>query len=259
MQKRHKARRKLSPVLFAMHVNDINVALNDHSDHKINILLYAGDLVIVANTKLDLQRKLDRLHQYCIKKCLSVNIKKSKILVINSRKPTGSFRFSTDTLEEVDSFKYLGVTFCRNGSFLQAQENLASQARRTQASLDCHIMQHKHLPNVIFELCDTLIKPILLHGSEIYGSSMSKDIEQVHANFIKKIVLAVKPSKNNCFIYIYVETGRYALQIDVHVRMIKYWLNLTLSHRHQYIWTYMQHVYHMQYIWTYVIIIYIIV
>ena len=44
------------------------------------MLSYADDLVIIANTRLDLQRKLDRLHQYCIKKCLSVNIKKCKNL-----------------------------------------------------------------------------------------------------------------------------------------------------------------------------------
>ena len=48
-----------------MHVKNINDALNDYT---INILLYADDLVIIANTRLDLQRKLDRLHQYCIKK-----------------------------------------------------------------------------------------------------------------------------------------------------------------------------------------------
>ena len=58
----------LSPVSFAMHVNDINDALNDYADDKINILLYADDLVIIANTRLDLQTKLDRLHQYSIKK-----------------------------------------------------------------------------------------------------------------------------------------------------------------------------------------------
>ena len=154
--------KSLSPVLFAMHVNDINDALNDHTIHKINILLYADDLVIIASNRLDLKRKLDRLHQYCIKNCLSVNIKTSKILVNNSRKPTESFRYSTDKLEEVDSFKYLEATFCRNGSFLQAQENLACQARRAHASLDCYIIQHKHLPvNFIFESFDTLIKPIL--------------------------------------------------------------------------------------------------
>ena len=65
----------------------------------------------------------------------------------------------------------------------------------------------------------TQIKSILLYGSEIYGSSMSKDIKQVHAIFIKK-TLDGKLSTKNCVIY--VETDRYALQIDVHVRMIKY-------------------------------------
>ena len=72
-----------------MHDNDINDSLNNNKNHKINILLYVDDLVIIANTRLNLQRKLDRLHRYCIKNCLYVNIKKSKILVINSRKPTG--------------------------------------------------------------------------------------------------------------------------------------------------------------------------
>ena len=124
----------LSPVLFAMHVNDINDALNDHTDHKINILLYADDLVIIANTiGSTCKENLIDCISIELKKCLSVNIKKIKILVIHSRKPTDSFRFSTDTLEEVDSFKYLGVTFCRNGLFLQAQENLACHARRAQA------------------------------------------------------------------------------------------------------------------------------
>ena len=95
----------LSPVSFARHISD---AL---TDHKMNILLYADDLVIIENTRLNFQRKLGRLHQYCVKKCLSVNIKKSTILVTNSTKLTGSFRFSTDTLKEVDLLKDIGLQF----------------------------------------------------------------------------------------------------------------------------------------------------
>ena len=69
-----------------------------------------------------------------------------------------------------------------------AQKNLACHVRRAQASLDCYIMQHKHLPvNVRFFLKnDTLIKRILLYGTEIYGFSTSNDMEQLHVNFIKK-------------------------------------------------------------------------
>ena len=75
-----------------MHVNDIN----DHTSHKINILLYADNLVVITNTRLDFQKKLIDYISIVLKKCLSVNIKKTKI--INSSNSTGSFRFSTDTL-----------------------------------------------------------------------------------------------------------------------------------------------------------------
>ena len=60
-----------------------------------------------------------------------------------------------------------------------------------------------------------------MHGSQIHDSSMSKDIEQVHVNFIRETLqtVGVQPSTNNCVIY--VETGGSALLIDVHVRMMK--------------------------------------
>ena len=43
----------------------------------------------------------------------------------------------------------------------------------------------------------TQIKSIILYGSKIYCSSMSKDIEQVHAIFIKK-TLGGNMSTKNC-------------------------------------------------------------
>ena len=53
--------------------------------------------------------------------------------------------------------------------------------------------------NIVFELFDTLIKPILWYACEIWGSKMGSDIEKMHINFIKT-VLGVKPSTNTCSI-----------------------------------------------------------
>ena len=72
--------------------------------------------------------------------------------------------------------------------------------------------------NIIFELFDTLIKPILLHTSDIWGIKLGKDIEQQHLSFMKRI-LGVKRSTNKCLIY--AETGRYQLYITIYVQ-IKY-------------------------------------
>ena len=46
--------------------------------------------------------------------------------------------------------------------------------------------------NIVFELFDTFIKPILLYACEIWGSKMGKDIEKMHINF-SKTVLALNP------------------------------------------------------------------
>ena len=161
--------------------------LNSSNDRKIDVLMYADDLVLVGHSRIELQRKLVKLHSYYKENCMSVNIKKSNILVFHSRKSTQPFKYDNITIVEVDSFKYLGITFCRSGALTLAQEKLSQQARRAQATLDLYLIKHKHLPvKTIFELFDTLIRPILLFGSEIYGMSISNDIEQLHISFIKK-------------------------------------------------------------------------
>ena len=44
-------------MLFAIHINGINNALNDATSNKLNALLYDDDLVIRPNTMLNLQLK----------------------------------------------------------------------------------------------------------------------------------------------------------------------------------------------------------
>ena len=76
-----------------------------------------------------------------------------------------------------------------------------------------YLRKHKHMPvNIVFELFDTLIKPILLCACEIWGSKMGKEIEIMHINFIKT-VLGVKPSTNTCLLY--AETGRFPLYVTI--------------------------------------------
>ena len=74
----------LSPTLFKLFINDLPNILDDDSvsvtldKENIPCLLYADDLVLISNTKSDLQHKLNLLNDYCAKWCLEVNIKKNK-------------------------------------------------------------------------------------------------------------------------------------------------------------------------------------
>ena len=78
----------MSPFLFSMYLNDIeeHFILNGFEGIEIGmlklfLLLYADDIVLLAETEQGLQKGLDLLEQYCDKWKLTVNINKKKIMV----------------------------------------------------------------------------------------------------------------------------------------------------------------------------------
>ena len=98
----------LSTILFAMSINDISKKLSVvDSDRDMNILLYADDLVILAESREMLQKKLDVLYTYCSDNNLKMNINKSKVIAFNSRKNIDLLLYNGCILQEVDKFKYL--------------------------------------------------------------------------------------------------------------------------------------------------------
>ncbi len=225
----------LSPLLFSLYINDIKtcISANCTTFDKIDMLMFADDLIIMSETRQGLQIKLDKLYDYCKARYMSVNISKSKIVVFHSSKNTVPFTYNSHVLEEVSEFKYLGFIINRDVKLVHTQNTLISQALIAQANLDIYLRKHKHLPvKVVFELFDTLVKTRLLYGCDIWGCDICKDIELFHLRFIKKI-LGVKGSTNTCLLYM--ETGRYPLYIEIYKRVIKYWLKITTSEDHQYI------------------------
>ena len=48
---------------------------------------------------------------------------------------------------------------------------------------------HKHMPvRDVFDLFDTLVKPIVLFNSKIWGININKELEQFHLSFMKRIL-----------------------------------------------------------------------
>ena len=104
----------LSPILFSLYINDLTGKLSRKKQMTdIDILLYADDLAMLVNSREGLQDKLNLLHLYCKDRNLHVNVNKSKIMVFNAIKDTRPFMYNNSKLDEVDSFKYLGITINR--------------------------------------------------------------------------------------------------------------------------------------------------
>ena len=108
-----------SPTAFSILINDlikelkacyIGITINDLF---INVLAYADDIVMFAESPEQLQRLIDIVHNWCCKYRFIVNPNKSNIVHFrNPPKKRTEFKFSLGTvaeLEVVENYKYLGT------------------------------------------------------------------------------------------------------------------------------------------------------
>lgn len=78
----------ISPILFSLFVNDIEVFLQNDSNScltldqlSIYLLLFADDAVLFSETADGLQQSLNNLKDYCQKWKLKVNVEKTKVVI----------------------------------------------------------------------------------------------------------------------------------------------------------------------------------
>ena len=80
-----------------------------------------------------------------------------------------SFQLDGNTLEIVETSKYLGVYFSKNRTFLKARTHVIQQARKALHLLYKLIRYFNLSINPQIKLFDYTIVPILLYGSEIWA------------------------------------------------------------------------------------------
>ena len=129
----------LSPTLFNFYLSDLPKFLNTATstdimlgDKYINCLLYADDLVIFSRSAKSLQIILyNKLESFCENADLSVNLDKTKIMIFNNcgkSLKNHLFRYGADELENVKSYKYLGLIMSPFGNFNLARQELKKVA-----------------------------------------------------------------------------------------------------------------------------------
>ena len=90
-----------------------------------------------------------------------------------------------DHPEVVDDFDYLGVRYNFNGKFAKNKKRLIDQARKAMFSL----MRKLFLPTDIqLHLFESMIVPILLYGSEVWGCENVDIINQFQLKFCKMLL-----------------------------------------------------------------------
>ena len=77
--------------------------------------------------------------------------------------------------------------------------------------------------DVILDLFDKIVLPILLYGCEIWGHTDINGIEVFYRNFIRRILKLGNSTSNGM---LYGETGKTSIMPTIEKRMIAFWLRL---------------------------------
>ncbi len=100
----------------------------------ISILLDADDIALQAECESDLQQMLDRLHEWCSRWKLKVNVLKSQVMHFRRGPsvPRSLFKFmcGNNQLQIVDKYRYLGLIFTEYSSYDAMAKSVAQSATR---------------------------------------------------------------------------------------------------------------------------------
>ncbi len=185
----------MSPTLFSIYINDIVQHLKTHcptiniGDTEINCLLYADDMVLIAEDENSLQCMLNEVYNWCIHWRLNVNESKTKVVHFrNSRKLQTDFKFmyGDNELDNVKHYKYLGIILDEHLTFNECVETLADSAGRALGGV---IAKFKSMKNVGYQTFTKLftsgVQPVYEYGAEVWGFNKAYAIDKVQTRAIR--------------------------------------------------------------------------
>ena len=255
----------LSPTLFGLYIDDLEEELMAAARRGEQLdlpsflgsggaavppLLYADDMVLLATSAAGLQRQLNLLQQYCRQWGLTVNIDKTKLMLLSGRRTqhaaqqtaeAAGLTFAGQQLAAVTSFKYLGIAFhsstCLAGAAAPARAQLARLAMHN-CRTRCAEVGIEAAP-VQLRLFGTMVDSVLSHGAEVWGvqlaakaacchrGSAGSEAEKLQLSYLRHL-LGVRQSTPNAALL--AETGERPLWQRWLRRAAKLW-NKTLEER----------------------------
>jgi len=208
----------LSPLLFALFLDDLVDCLPGGitiDGIQIKVLMYADDIVLMAESQRMLQLMINRLSEYCKKWDLVINTLKSKILIFKKHarrlQKAEKWYLDGEQLEVVKEYKYLGVWLTYNASFNTHVQRKLKDAKLAVNSSWKNVLGHKDVSlKAKYQVFQAAVNSIMTYASEVWGIEKFENVEKLLTYFIKRI-FRLPPNTPNYAIYL--ETGLSSLYI----------------------------------------------
>lgn len=186
----------ISPLLFSLFIDDLNECLGGGikiDNIPIKLLLYADDLVLLAEYPATLQRMINKLEEYCLAWGLTVNISKSQIMIVREENRgryanCEKWTYGRQSIEIVKEYYYLGVKLTSNMKFERHVEWKVSEAKAAMAVTWKNIMLNNKISvEAKHKVFQSTSSAIALYADACWGFKKIDYIESLQRYYIKRI------------------------------------------------------------------------
>lgn len=181
----------LGPTLFLIFINDLG------NNIKSKIRLFADDTALYNNIKsvsdqTVLQEDLKTLEKWEEQWQMQFNVEKCHVLSVTDKLSTRispNYKLHNQTLEEVQSAKYLGVELTNKLNWGQHIANITAKANRTSAFVYRNL---KGCPIAVQTHCyKSLVRPLLEYASPVWDphqEGLSDRVEKIQGRAARRIL-----------------------------------------------------------------------
>ena len=173
----------LGPLLFLVYINDLNEVLE-----KCISFLYADDTVLVTSAPdyisahRDMQHDLDNIANWCKSNKLTLNISKTKSMLLGSKHRVRKTRhhplhINNVSLDYVLSYKYLGITIDQSLNF-----NLHMNQLVKTISYKLFLLQKLRTYitcNAAIQIYKSMVTPYFDYGDILYQGTSKKHLDKL--------------------------------------------------------------------------------
>lgn len=195
----------LSPLLYSLYTHD---CVSSHSS--TSIVKFADDTVVLGlidnNNETAYLDEVENLTSWCQENCLSLNVSKTKEMIVDFRKrqqqPYTSLMINGTPVERVSSFKYLGVNISEDLTWTTHIQTQVNKARQRLYYLR-QLRKFRVTPAILKTFYSGAIESVLTQCISVwYGNSSRHDCKALQrvVRLAERIVGSALPSLQDIYL-----------------------------------------------------------
>ena len=190
----------LSPLLYAIFINGLvkelkelncGIEIGENQELNISSLLYADDIVLMAEDRYTLQLLMNTVANYAKRWKFELNPKKSEVVVFGSKRAPRDieWRLGENVIKQVTKYKYLGIELTRTLNWSPYLKRILKKAKRNMTqSLAMGIKGGFMTIRLANTIWTSLVRSIVEYGCEIWGDRPVPDLEKLQLQMGKRIL-----------------------------------------------------------------------